>query len=209
MLLSHRYAYNITIMIVAALTGNYGMGKSSVLSLFASFGAAVLDCDKVVEQLLEEQPVIDSIEQMIGGVLEGSGRLDKKAIARRVFHDPVLRNRLEELIHPLVFEKIDAFIKDMKDLRQVAVVEVPLLFEAGRSGRFDKTITVYTTKDEALKRLIKSGIAPREAEARLAVQMPIEDKIRLSDYSIDNTGTKEETSKQVEAVYRALLGQGS
>jgi dephospho-CoA kinase len=193
-------------MIKAGLTGNYGMGKSSVLSLFASLGAFTLDCDLIVEQLLEEKDVIEKIKKILGSNMTGpDGRLDKKAVADRVFHDRADRKRLEDLLHPLVFVKLDDSIKGISGQHSVVIAEVPLLFEGNYRSRFDRVITVHTTADEAVRRLMQSGISREEIEARLKAQMPVKEKIALSDFAIDNNGLLSETRKQVEAVYDSLL----
>jgi dephospho-CoA kinase len=193
-------------MIKAGLTGNYGMGKSSVLSLFAALGAVTLDCDLIVEHLLEEKDVIEKIKKVLGSDVTGpGGGLDKKAVADKVFRDKTDRKRLEDLLHPLVFEKLDDSINGIGDKQRIIIVEVPLLFEGNYSSRFDRVIAVHTTYDEAVRRLMQSGISREEIEARLKAQMPIEEKIRLADYSIDNNGSPPETRKQVEAIYSVLL----
>jgi dephospho-CoA kinase len=203
-MVSGRTVYNKT-MLKAGLTGNYGMGKSYVLSLFRRLGAVTLDSDRIVGALLAEKEVIEKVRDLLGnGVVRPDGRLDKKAVAERIFSDELKRRRLEALLHPLVFEKIGDFISRMKDKNRILIVEVPLLFEGGYQNDFQKTITVHTTEEKALERLTRSGVPREEAMVRLAVQLPVGEKISLSDYSIDNNGTEEETIQQVETVYNSL-----
>lgn len=192
-------------MLLAGLTGNYGMGKSYVLSLFRSLGAVTLESDRIVRSLLTEKEVVEKVRDLLGNeVVRPDGRLDKKAVAGKIFADRMKRRRLESLLHPLVFEKIGDFISGMKDKNRVVIVEVPLLFEGGYQDDFQKTITVHTTEEKALERLMRSGISREEATVRIRAQLPVGEKISRSDYSIDNSGTKEETLRQVEAVFNAL-----
>ncbi|PIX88355.1 MAG: dephospho-CoA kinase, partial [Nitrospirae bacterium CG_4_10_14_3_um_filter_44_29] len=133
------------------------------------------------------------------------GAPDKSKIAQRIFRNKSLRLKLECLLHPLVFERIDDFFRKTKNGSKVFIVEAPLIFERGYEGRFDKMITVFTKETTAINRLSLHGIPPKEVIERLKCQLPIKEKIKRSDYKIDNSGLPEKTKKQVEAVYRELL----
>jgi dephospho-CoA kinase len=192
-------------MLIAALTGNFGMGKSYVLSLFRELGAATVESDRIVGMLLREEEVIAKVVALLGDdVKTADGRLDKKAIAYKVFHDSLLRQRLEALIHPLVFEKVDRFIGGIKKKDTLVIIEVPLLFEGNYQSGYEKVITVFTPDETALKRLEGAGVPQNDAKARLESQLPISEKKARSDYVIDNSGSKEDTRRQVEEVYRSL-----
>jgi dephospho-CoA kinase len=192
-------------MLVAALTGNYGMGKSSVLSAFRDLGAVTLDSDRVVELLLKEAGVIEKVRELLGSdVVAPGGGLDKKAVAAKIFHDPELKEGLEEIIHPLVFERVNDFIGRIKDKNRVVIVEVPLLFEGNYQEGFSKVITVYAPEKTAIARLESSGVPQEDVLLRLRSQLPIEEKKARADYVIDNSGSKEDTRRQVEEVYRLL-----
>ena len=193
-------------MFIAGLTGNYGMGKSAVLQMFRELGAVTIDADWVVQQLLSEKQVLKKIKTLLGaGVFDKKGAPDKSKIAQRIFRNKSLRLKLEDLIHPLVFEGIDDFFRKTKNGSKVFIVEAPLIFERGYEGRFDKMITVFTKETTAINRLSLHGIPPKEVIERLKCQLPIKEKIKRSDYKIDNSGLPEKTKKQVEAVYRELL----
>ncbi len=193
-------------MVIAGLTGNFGMGKSYVLSLFRDLGAVTLDSDHIVALLLKNDDVIRKITDLLGSEVVGpDGRLDKKAVAGRIFSDDTSKKKLEALLHPMVFEKIDAFTAAIKKRDCLVIVEVPLLFEGEYQGRFSKTVTVHTPEETAVERLVKAGLSRNEALARLRAQLPIEMKKAQSDYTIDNSGTKEETKRQVEEIYRLLI----
>jgi dephospho-CoA kinase len=193
-------------MVLAGLTGNYGMGKSSVLGFFERSGAVTISCDAIVSRLLEDKDVIRRIREMFGDeVVAGDGGLDKKNVACRVFSDPEQRKRLEGFLHPMVFAEIDAAVDNPDYTSRVVVVEVPLLFESSAEGRFQKTITVHTTDEEAVRRLKQKGVSREEALARLKAQMPIEEKISRSDYTIDNSGSIDETKKQVGEIHKQLM----
>ena len=196
-------------MLVAGLTGNYGMGKSKILALFAKLGAYTFNSDKIVAALLTEKDVLEKIRKVIGhDVFYKNGTLNKKKVARLIFRDEALRRSLEDILHPLVFERIEDILTAV-DKNSVVIIEVPLLFERGYRERFDKTITVFTDEETALKRLEKAGVKRTDALLRLQSQLPIREKMKRSDFIIDNSGSVRETTSQAEAIYKTLLLMGS
>lgn len=193
-------------MFIVGLTGSYGMGKSTVLSMFRRLGAITLNADNIVDLLLNEKDVLEKIEKLLGKeVFNKDGALDKEKVSDLIFADDTLRHSLEDILHPLVFEKIESFL-GRKD--KLAIIEVPILYERGYKDRFDRIITVCTKEEIALDRLEKKGIAREKALMILKTQLPIEEKIKLSDFVIDNSGTLEETMAQVEIIYNRLLEDG-
>jgi dephospho-CoA kinase len=193
-------------MFLVGLTGNYGMGKSTVLHMFRKFGVITIDADKIVESLLEEKSVLEKIRELLGDrVFDKNGSLNKKKIVDIIFDNNALRHSLEDILHPLVFERVKDFLDKMNEKDKVAMIEVPLLFERGYEDRFDRTITIYTKEEVALNRLEKDGVNREEAILRLKAQLPIEEKIKRAHYVIDNNGTPEETMVQVEIIYNKLL----
>jgi len=192
-------------MLVVGLTGNYGMGKSRILALFAKLGAYTFNSDKIVAALLTEKDVLEKIRSVIGqGVFYKNGSLNKKKVARLIFRDEELRRSLEDILHPLVFERIKDFLK-AADKDSIVIIEVPLLFERGHRKKFDKTITVFTDEETALKRLEKAGVKRTDALLRLQSQLPVKEKMKRSDFIIDNSGPVRETTSLAEAVYKTLL----
>lgn len=192
-------------MLLVGLTGNYGMGKSTVLSMFEKLGAAILDTDKIVELLLTEKDVLEKIRGLLDNkVFDENGSLNKKKVADLIFKNNKLRYLLENILHPLVFERIEFFLDKISKKDEIILIAVPLLYERGYEERFDRTITVYTQEETALNRLEKDGITKGEAVLRLEAQLPIEEKTRRSDFAIDNNGTIEETMSQVKTIYKKL-----
>jgi len=192
-------------MLIAGLTGNYGMGKSYVLSVFRELGAVVLDSDEIVHHLLQDKKVIVRVKKILGEKIEREGgSIDKKVIAKLIFDNSKLRKKLEVLLHEMVFGEIKKSLRKIKEKRCIVVVEVPLLFEGGYQDRFDTTMTVYTTQKAVIERLMKSGISRGNALKRLKAQLPIQIKKRRADFLIDNNASKQKTFRQVKKIYGQL-----
>jgi len=192
-------------MYIAGLTGNYGMGKSFVLSVFKELGAEVLDSDAIVHHLLQDKKVISKVKKILGGEAENEhGTLIKKEVAKIIFRNNEIREKLEAILHPLVFHEIQKYLRKIKGKQRLVIVEVPLLFEGGYQERFNRTITVYATQKTAIERLMKSGISRRNALKRLKAQLPIQIKKKKADYLIDNNRPKQKTRKQVKDIYEQL-----
>jgi dephospho-CoA kinase len=198
-------------VLIAGLTGNYGMGKSTVLEMFRRLGALTIGTDEIVDELLHDGSVLEKIRTFFGdSVFSKEGSLDRARIADIIFNDRAKRAVLEGILHPLVFQRIEDFVRQARQespVERVVVVEIPLLFEKGYGGGFQRTITVHTDEETALNRLGEKGITRDRAAMRLAAQMPIQQKMRMADFAIDNSGTQEETEKQVKALYERLLGE--
>ncbi|BCB96634.1 dephospho-CoA kinase [Dissulfurispira thermophila] len=191
-------------MIIIGLTGNYGMGKSTVAKMFRELGAVVIDADDIVRQLLSDYAVIYEIKKVFGDDIIQQSEINKKKLAEIIFEHPHLRISLENILHPMVFKRIDEEIAKITDPSAIVIIEAPVIFERGYQNRFDKIITVYTSEDTAIERLKKKGVLEDDIRKRLKSQFPIEMKIKRSDFTIDNTRDIENTRKQVEEIYSKL-----
>ena len=194
-------------MLIVGLTGNFGMGKSTVAGMFKELGAFTLDADEIVKGLLCEPSVIQEIKKAFGDDIADDGLVDKKLLSQIVFDYPHLRISLEDILHPRVFKKIDFEIYRIKASGKlnIIIIEAPVIFERGYQNKFDIIITVFAPEDIAIARLKNKGISEEEARKRLGSQFPIEMKVGKSDYSIDNGRTIEHTRQQVNDIYQRLL----
>jgi dephospho-CoA kinase len=188
--------------VAVAITGGIGAGKSETLSAFRRHGAATVSSDEIVHELLRRDEVKDAVVERLGlGVVAPDGELDRGAIGAAVFNDPDALAWLEALLHPLVSAEYLRWREQLAELPEpprVCVTEVPLLFEAGSEGRFDKVVVV--TAPTKLRRA-RSLAATDEREQRL---LPDDEKVKRADYVYRNTGTLEELDVFVASVMHEL-----
>jgi dephospho-CoA kinase len=189
------------------LTGGLGAGKSTALAELAALGAMVLSSDAVVHELYDTVAVADAVRARFGSEVFAGDRVDRGAIARRVFSSEAERLWLEQLLWPLVAERAQEFHQQAcrrQPAPRAAVVEVPLLFEAGAAPRFQATIAVVA--DDALR---ATRIAARDQAAlasREARQLPQAEKARRATYVVVNDGTVEELRAALAGVLDQLAG---
>jgi dephospho-CoA kinase len=194
-------------MIKVGLTGSIGTGKSTVAKIFEKLGAYVIDADKVVHQLFENEDVKEEIVSTFGkSILDNQGKIDKKKLAQIIFTDKEKKKKLENILHPKVRQKIQEFIEDVykKDKNAVVVAEIPLLIETGMYKNYDKVLVVYAPKDLQLKRLLEKGFSEDEAKRRINSQMDIEEKLKYADIIIENTSSLKELEEKVKDIYENL-----
>ena len=197
-------------MTVVGLTGNFGMGKSTVARMFRQLGAMTIDTDEIVRALLDDAGTVYEIRKAFGDVVVKDGVVDRKALAELVFKEPPLRILIEDIIHPRVFNEVDRIISSIPERERptVVVVEAPVLFERGYQNRFDAIVTVFTSEETAIGRLMDKGVGEDEAMRRLRSQFPAEMKTGKSDFVVDNGGDEEETRRQVDLIYQELAARG-
>ena len=192
-------------MKVLGLTGGIGSGKSMVASMFAQLGADVIDADQLARDVVEPgQPALDEIATAFGrDILLPDGRLDRGKLARIIFADPVARAKLNGITHPRIRERMDAEIAARGSRPGVLIVDIPLLYENDRARAVEAVIVVWVDQQTQLRRLDeRDGLTAEEARQRIAAQMPLDEKRARADVVIDNNGSRENTRRQVEAIYR-------
>jgi dephospho-CoA kinase len=206
-------------MLRVGLTGGLGSGKSTVAGMFAEQGAAVIAADQLGRQLMQPgEPVYAAIVQTFGNaVVRGDGSLDRKALAELAFqHNQA--DALNRIVHPAVIAAEEEWMRAVfaADPARVAIVESALIFEVEKWGtgpgwlqRFDKLILVTVPDEIKIARFVARMTAhagvEADARARLAAQIPDQEKAARCDYVIDNTCSFEETRAVVAEIYRELV----
>jgi dephospho-CoA kinase len=190
------------------LTGGMGAGKSTALAELKRLGAAVLSTDAVVHELYEsEHRLRDAIVERWGEDVAPGGTVDRSAVAERVFADAKDRAWLEGVLWPLVGEQVGEWLAEVRARRpgpRAAVVEVPLLFEAGMEGVYDATVAVIA--DEQVRRERAANRGHVLQDARAARQLSQEEKARRATFAIRNDGSERELAAQLSAVLATLEG---
>jgi len=192
---------------LVGLTGGLGAGKSTALAALERLGAAVLSTDEVVRELYEGDAVRAAVVGRWGDEVAPGGRVDRDAIAGRAFAEPAEREWLERLIWPLVGARVASWIVEARDRRpapRAAVVETPLLFEAGMDGAYDATIAVIA--DEEVRRERAAGRGHVLVAERTARQLSQEEKARRATFVVRNDGSLAELEQELSTVLAKLSG---
>lgn len=190
---------------VLGLTGGIGSGKSLVASFFSALGAEVIDADRLAREVVEPgQPALGEIIDAFGPrMLQPDGRLDRARLGALVFSDQTARQTLNAITHPRIRERMRQEVEARAERPGLLILDIPLLYESGREATVEKVIVVWVDPATQLNRLIaRDGLTSEQAQQRLATQLPLEEKRSRADEVIDNSGTPEETRRQVEALYR-------
>ncbi len=197
-------------MFVVGLTGGIASGKSTVSAMLQELGAVIIDADQIAKELeAKPQAVWQEIRANFGEeVLAADGEIDRKALAEKVFNNPKALALLNSIVHPRVLERCQSLLERLAlaGTTQVAVVDAALLIEARMTPMVDEVWLVAVSRDIQIQRLMDRDKFDRaEAEARLASQLPLADKLQYAHKVIDNNGSVEQTKQQVTNLWRNLL----
>jgi dephospho-CoA kinase len=190
------------------LTGGIASGKSSVAQAFAALGIPIVDADRVAREVV--LPGTDGLAEVVAafgpGVLDSSGALDRKKLGEIVFADPEARQRLNAILHPRIGAASAAALAAVGDSVPYAIYEAALLVENGIHRGLSALVVVAVDRETQIARLMKRDAIDRSAaEQRIAAQLPLGDKVAVADFVIDNSGSAEETRREVGRVHLALL----
>lgn len=197
-------------MKIIGLTGGIACGKSTVSKVLRTLGAAIIDADALAHELAQpKQPIFNVYVERFGReVVTVDGTLDRAAVARRVFADPVVRAEVDTVTHPLIRTAAEERLRAAElEQKRAAVLDVPLLFEAGWDTLADETWVVALPEEEQLARLLARDktMCESEARARIAAQMPLREKCARADVVIDNSGTKEEVREYIGELWKERI----
>ena len=208
-------------MLKVGLTGGISSGKSVVGEMFAALGVAVIDADHIAHQLMQPgEAVYTEVVRHFGvGILDPGGTVNRSRLAEAAFGPPNQKppSRVQELnriVHPAVIQRQEEWLDEIgrKQPKGIAMVEAALIVEAGVAKRFDRLIMVTCQPQQRFQRWaqlrkVDQEAAARELTRRMAAQLPDEEKVKLADYVIDNSGSMDATLKQVKEVYKELRQQ--
>lgn len=196
-------------MLRVGLTGSIAVGKSFVSGVLAEAGCHVLDADEVARRVVEPGALgLAGVVEAFGeSVLRPDGTLDRARLGQIVFGDEGKRRLLNSILHPLIIAEQDEWLRrrELEDPRGVGVIDAALMIESGGHERFDRLVVVHCRPELQLERLMRrNNLTREEAEARINSQMPQDEKLRHADFTVDTSGSFEETRAQTFQVYREL-----
>lgn len=197
-------------MKIIGLTGGIACGKSTVSTELRALGAAIIDADALAHELSQpHRPIYNAYVERFGSeIVAADGTLDRAAIARRVFADPAVRAEVEAIAHPIIRRAAEERLRAAREeSKRAAVLDVPLLFEAGWDALADETWVVALPREEQLARLLArdTSMDAGEARARIAAQMPLAEKCARADVVIDNSGTVEEIREYIGKLWKERI----
>ncbi|HTC33004.1 MAG TPA: dephospho-CoA kinase [Bryobacteraceae bacterium] len=196
-------------MLRVGLTGGLASGKSFVGHALAELGCYLIEADKLGHEVMQQgAEAYDAIVQEFGGgILDPNGQIDRRKLSALVWDHPERLEKLNSFVHPAVWAREERRMDEIAqaDPHAIAVVEAAILVETGSYKRFDKLIVVTCTAEQQMERAMKRGsYSKEEVLSRISRQLPLADKVRVADYVIDTSGSKESTLEQVRAVYETL-----
>jgi dephospho-CoA kinase len=208
-------------LLKVGLTGGIASGKSVVGEMFARFGAHVVQADVIAHELMQPGQAVytEVVRQFGNSILNSDGSISRSKLAEVSFGSKEGSPRIETLnriVHPAVIRRQEEWMDGIgrRDHHAVAIVEAALILEAGAARRFDRLVVVTCAPEQRVQRWairlhIDAESARREITRRMAAQLPEEEKIRIADYVIDNSGSVDETERQVRAVYSKLAEESA
>ena len=195
-------------MLKVGLTGGLASGKSFVGQALQLYGCKLIEADVLGHMvLLPGGSAYDSVVKEFGtGILNPDGTIDRKKLAFEVFSNKKRLLTLNGLVHPEVHKKTDELmaVYFAADPSAIVVVEAAIHIETGGYKRFDKLVLVVCEERQQIERAMERGATREEAMARLASQMPLDEKRKFADFVIDTSGAKEDTLRQTREVYNSL-----
>ncbi|HKD01546.1 MAG TPA: dephospho-CoA kinase [Terriglobales bacterium] len=203
-------------MLKVGLTGGIASGKSVVAEMFAAIGVHVVQADVIAHRLMQPgEPVYEQVVEHFGsGILNPDRAINRAKLAEAVFGDSPRVEELNRIVHPAVVAEQDRWMEEVgrADAQAIAMVEAALILEAGAEGRFDCLVVVTCRPEQRAKRWaqrlhLDEETARREVTRRMAAQWPDEEKIKAADYVIDNSGSLDQTERQVREVFAQLKNQ--
>ncbi|MBA9006415.1 dephospho-CoA kinase [Thermomonospora cellulosilytica] len=198
-------------MLRVGLTGGIGAGKSEVSARLAARGAVIIDADKIAREVVEPgTPGLAAVVAEFGEqVLRPDGSLDRERLGSIVFADAGRRAALNAIVHPLVGERMNELMEAAPQ-DAVVVYDVPLLTENNLSGLYDVVVVVDVPVETQLERLTgRRGMTEEDARARIAAQATREERLKIADHVIDNSGTLAELDAAVDALWAGLQARSA
>lgn len=195
-------------MLIVGVTGSIGAGKTTFASMLKEKGAEVLDADLIAHEAMEPQSSVwrEVVDEFGESVLGKNKEIDRKKLAEIVFANSEKLKALNRIVHPRVIERVNSKLKELRKEKPntIAVIDAPLLIEAGMKEMLDLLVVVMTKEELRLARAAGLGLTVVEMRNRNEKQMPQAEKVRHADYIIENEGGLEELRRKAEDLWQVL-----
>jgi dephospho-CoA kinase len=189
------------------LTGGIATGKSTVSKMFAELGVPIIDADVVAREVVAPgQAALEEIARRFPGVVDAQGRLDRAKLAARIFGDPKERAALNAITHPRIQKAVQEKTRRLAETGEARVLyDAALLIENGLHRGLHGVVLVVVPPDVQRRRLMeRDRLTQADADARIASQMPLDEKRAYATWIVDNSGTLDDTRRQVERIFREM-----
>jgi len=193
---------------IIGVTGSFGSGKTTVSGMFGKLGAGVIDADKTYHLMIKPGEVLyrKIIKNFGGAVLKKDRTIDRKKLSKIVFEDKAKLALLNKLAGGEIIKEMRSRLRSRRG--GALIVDAPLLIESGFYREMDKVVVVRADKKKQIGRLRARGAMSREeALKRIRTQMPLKEKSSFADFVIDNSGSREKTSRQVKEIWKTIRGE--
>ena len=192
-------------MLIVALTGGIGAGKSQVAKYFHQLGSYVFDADQLARAAIERGSAgFDEVVTTFGDQILKDGDIDRRKLGEVIFADPTAKAKLEAIVHPEVKRLFEEAKNDLPH-DAILIYEIPLLVESNSGKRFDYSITVEADIETRTKRLKERGLASHEIVGRMAAQASREERVSYCDLVIENQGDQDALLRKVEEIWQSVL----
>lgn len=192
-------------MLVVALTGGIGAGKSLAAGFFADLGARVVDADQLARSAIERgSKGFDAVVAEFGDCILRNGDIDRRALGEIVFQDAEAKHKLEAIIHPIVRAQFAQLVAGLR-AQEILIYEIPLLVETGAQDRFDAVITIESDVTLRQSRLRERGLMNSEISSRMASQASADERIAVADFVLENNASPEQLLRKVENLWETVL----
>ena len=195
-------------MILVGLTGGIGSGKSTVSALLAERGAVIIDADAITREVqLPGSPVVKELADRFGAeILAADGSLERQALANIVFTDPEALKALNAIVHPAVGREMNRRLIEQRTTDHVVILDIPLLTENPREGLQGRIVVDVPVETQVRRLVAHRGFDEADARARIARQATREDRLAGADFVVDNSGTPDDLSPQIDRLWEWLTG---
>ena len=197
-------------MLRVGLTGGIGSGKSTASQHFNSLGAYVINADEEAKNLISTNEIVQNelIAEFGTDIIDGTGSVNKKKLARIAFQDQDHQQRLNSVVHPYIYNLIDKEFNQVLNVgkHDIFIVDGALIFESGYDVHLDYVIVVTAQLKHRMERALgRETLSREQILKRIEFQWPEEEKVNLADFVVHNDGTEEEFHKNIEELIKKLM----